>query len=131
MKKINLQDSVRLINAEVDGYGDPIVLEEAVVAGAFFEGMSVNDRNNTDMVEAYDAHCYVDETSAFVLDNAYRLEGMYLVVNLYGDLDSESWYKIRDVKLGVTKMLDNQVNNCHCFLQKVEAIEKTPEPESN
>lgn len=129
MKKINLQDTVRLINAEYDDCGDAVVLDEATVSGAFFEGMAANHINDTDMLETYDAHCYVDEESAFVLDNAYRLEGMYLVVNLYGDKTNESWYRIRDVKLGVTKMLDNHVNNCHCFLQKVEALREEPESE--
>lgn len=122
MKKINLQDKVKIINAGVDGYGDAMVLDEATIAGAFFEGTCQNKSNNTDMVETYDAHCYVDETADFVVENGFRLEGMYLVISLYGFDNKKSWYKIRDVKLGVTKMLDNQVNNCHCFLQKVEAL---------
>ena len=125
MKKINLQDTVKILNAGVNGYGDVVVLEEAEVLGAFFQGTSTSRTNNTDMLETYDAHCYVDETNEFVVDNAYRLEGMYLVANLYGGSEKEAWYKIRDVKLGVTKILDNQVNNCHCFLQKVEALNLT------
>lgn len=123
MKKINLPDTVKIVNAGVDGYGDVTILEEAVVKGAFFQGMSQNYTNNTDMLEDYDAHCYVDETDSFVIENGYRLEGMYLVVSLYGFPEAESWYKIRDVKLGVTKLLDNVVNNCHCFLQKCEKME--------
>lgn len=123
MKRINLKDKVRIINAGVDGYGDAITLESAEVRGAFFEGLSSNFKNDTDMIEAYDAHCYVDETADFVVSNSYRLEGMYLVANLYNDETSESWYKIRDVKLGITKMLDNSVNNCHVFLQKVDALD--------
>lgn len=122
MKKINLQDKIKIINAGVDGYGDAIVLEEAEINGAFFEGTAISSSNNTDMIETYDAHCYVDETADFVMDNGYRLEGMYIVVSLYGFEKDESWYKIRDVKLGVTKLLDNTVNNCHCFLQKCEPI---------
>lgn len=122
MKKILLQDQVKIINVAVNGYGDAIVLDSAVVAGAFFEGTAESKNNNTDMLETYDAHCYVDETSDFVVENAYRLEGMYLVVSLYGYPENKSWYKIADVKLGVTKIIDNQVNNCHCFLKKCEAI---------
>ena len=122
MKKINLQDEVEIINAGVDGYGDAVVLDSAIVKGAFFEGTSTSCTNNTDMIETYDAHCYIDETADFVTDNAFRLEGMYLVATLYGYPAEKSWYKIRDVKLGVTKMLDNQVNNCHCFLQKCEPL---------
>lgn len=122
MKKILLPDIVKIINTANNGYGDVVVLEESDVKGAFFEGTSTNFTNDTDMIETYDAHCYIDETDPFVVDNAFRLEGMYLVANLYGYPTSECWYKIKDVKLGVTKIIDNVVNNCHCFLQKCEPL---------
>ena len=122
MKKILLQDTVRIINTAVNGYGDAVILDSGDVRGAFFEGTATSFDNNTDLLETYDAHCYVDETDPFVLENGYRLEGMYLVVSLYGYPIEESWYKIRDVKLGVTKIRDNVVNNCHCFLQKCEPL---------
>lgn len=128
MKKINLPDKVRLINATVDGYGDTVVLEEETVRGAFFQGMAVGRQNNTDLIETYDAHCYIDEGADMVINNSYRIEGMYLVCNPYGAPEAESWYRIKDVKLGVTKLVDNRVNNCHCFLEKVE---KLTEPESS
>lgn len=121
MKKIHLPDIVHIVNTTQDGFGDLVALEEADIKGAFFEGTADRFTNDTDMMEAYDAHCYVDETDPFVLENGYRLEGMYLCISLYGYPDSESWYRIADVKLGVTKLLDNVVNNCHCFLQKCEA----------
>ena len=122
MKKILLQDTVKIINTAVNGYGDAVVLESGDVKGAFFQGMSQNHTNDTDLLETYDAHCYVDETDPFVVENAFRLEGMYLVANLYGYPEEKSWYISRDVKLGVTKIVDNVVNNCHCFLQKCEPI---------
>lgn len=120
MKKIHMPDTVHIVNTAVDGYGDFVALEEADVKGAFFQGTADHFTNDTDMMEAYDAHCYVDETSDFVVSNGFRLEGMYIRVNLYGFEDNQCWYKIADVKLGVTKLLDNVVNNCHCFLQKCE-----------
>lgn len=127
MKKISLKDKVRIVCVGPNGWGDAVIVDEALVSAAFFEGMSTSIKNNTDMIEAYDAHCYVDETDKFVLDHSYHLEGMYIIANLYGSKDDECWYKISDVKLGVTKIIDNVVNNCHCFLQKVEAQFLTPE----
>lgn len=124
MKKIKLLDTVTIINTAVDGYGDTVILEQADVKGAFFQGTATAMMNDTDMIETYDAHCYVDETAPFVVENAFRLEGMYLVASLYGYPSNKSWYKIRDVKLGVTKIRDNVVNNCHCFLQKCEPLAK-------
>lgn len=122
MKKVKLPDTVRIINTAVDGYGDTVVLDEAIVKGAFFQGTSQDRRNQTDMLETYDAHCYVDETDPWILEQAFRLEGMYLVLNLYGGTDRESWYQVADVQLGVTKLLDNVVNNVELMLRKVEPI---------
>lgn len=122
MKKIQLPDKVKLINTAVNGFGDAVILDAAYVKGAFFEGTANRFTNDTDMIETYDAHCYVDETDPFVLENGYRLEGMYLVISLYGYPEDESWYIVRDVKLGVTKIRDNVVNNCHCFLQKSDPL---------
>lgn len=127
MKKILLPDTVKIINTAVNGYGDVVVLDSADVPGAFFQGMATGRANNTDLLETYDAHCYVDETAPFVVENAYRLENMYLVASLYGYPEDESWYRIRDVKLGVTKIIDNVVNNCHLFLQKCEPFAKLDE----
>ena len=125
MKKIHLPDTVKIYNSEVDGYGDAVVLESAVLKGAFFQGTSTQIVGNTDMLEPYDAHCYVDETDPFVVENGFRLEGMYLVCDLYGYGYEQAWYKIKDVKLGIDKLLQNQVNNCHCFLQKCEPMKLT------
>lgn len=122
MKKILLQDTVTIINTVVNGFGDAVILDSGEVAGAFFQGTATAKQNETDLIEAYDAHCYVDETAPFVIENSYRLEGMYLVIDLYGAGREKSWYQIKDVKLGVTKIRDNVVNNCHCFLQKCEPL---------
>lgn len=123
MKKIQLKDKVRIINATVDGYGDAVVLDQKIIKGAFFPGTSTNHVNDTDMIEAYDAHCYVDETDPFVVENNGRLEGMYLVFSLYHKVTRDDWYLIKDVKPGITKIRDNKINNLHCFLQKCEPIE--------
>lgn len=123
MKKVKLPDTVRIINTVVDGYGDAVALDEAIIKGAFFQGTSQNHRNQTDMLETYDAHCYVDETDPWILEQAFRLEGMYLVLNLYGGANRESWYQIKDVQLGVTKIVDNVVNCVECFLTKCEPVD--------
>ncbi len=126
MKRVKLPDKVKIVNTTVDGFGDAIILEEAVIDGAFFQGTSSKRNDDTDMLGTYDAHCYVDERSPFVLDYGYRLEGMYMLINLYGFDDNESWYRIEDVKLGIDKLCTNSVNNCHCFLTKCEPAAKNP-----
>lgn len=131
MKKILLLDTVKIVNTAVNGYGDAVALDSADVKAAFFQGMAIGRANNTDLLDTYDAHCYVDETDPFVVDNAFRLEGMYVLANLYGYPDEKSWYKIRDVKLGVTKIIDNVVNNCHLFLDKCEPPKEMDESESS
>ena len=70
-----------------------------------------------------DAHAYLDISDAYVLENAFRLEGMYLVANIFNGSEEESWYKISRCKVGQRKLLGNEVNNIHCFLTKCEALE--------
>lgn len=123
MKKVKLPDSVQIIHTTVNGFNDMIADDRAVVKGAFFEGTGEVKLGTTDTIVTYDAHCYLDETDEWILGHAYRLEGMYLIANLYGGLTNDSWYKIVNVKLGVTKLLDNVVNNCHVFLQKASPLE--------
>lgn len=121
-KLLDYKDDLLLIETEQDGYGDDSLGHMEMVKGLFLEGTSQAEINYTEMLSA-DAHVYLDIENEYVKLNAFRLEGMYLVANLYGGEDSESWYKISRVKVGQRKLLENDINNVHCFLTKCEALD--------
>jgi len=80
---------------------------------------------------AADAHVYLNPKDPIVLANAYRLEGMYIVANMFGGDESDAWYRIGSVVVGQRKLLANNVDNVHCFLNKVHALADLPEPEES
>ena len=119
---LNYQDVVRLIQTTQNGYGDHTISVDIEVPALFHEGTSQSQSGYVERI-ACDAHVYLDPENEYIKANAFRLEGMYLVANLYGGEESESWYKISRVVVGQRKLLDNAINNCHCFLTKCDALE--------
>lgn len=116
------KDTVRLIQTGQDGWGDNTIIVDVEVPALFHEGTSQAESSYVERI-ATDAHVYLDPENEYVKNNAFRLEGMYIVANLYGGIESESWYKISRVVVGQRKLLENDVNNIHCFLTKCDALE--------
>lgn len=120
-KSLVYQDEVYLIDTTQNGYGDSVAFLIGKIDGLFLEGSSQSDINHVEALGT-DAHIYLDVNNEIVIENAFRLEGMYIVANLYGGKEAESWYKIARVKVGQRKLLDNAINNVHCFLTKCDAL---------
>lgn len=118
---MTLTDTVRLATTTSDGYGDLSVTVLTDVKSLFVQRTSVHHDSNSEGVQS-DAIVYLDPTNQVVLDNAYRLEGMYIIANPFGQTDKESWYKILTLNVGQRKLLDNHVDNIHCRLQKVPEL---------
>lgn len=118
---MKLVDTVRLATTTSDGYGDKTVTVLTDVSSLFVQRTSVEHNDNIEGV-ASDAAVYLDPTNEVVLDNAYRLEGMYIISQPFGQAQSESWYRIVGVNVGQRKLLDNTVENIYCQLQKVAGM---------
>lgn len=120
------KDRVRLLDVEVDGYNDKTVVFDEQIKALFHLGSSVMSAPYSDQIIA-DAHVYLDPKSVHLKSRAYRLEGLYIIANVFGADDSTSWYRIESVVVGQRKLLANNVDNVHCFLKKVEAVAELPE----
>ena len=119
---LEYKDPVILIETGQDGYGDNTVIHAEHLKGLFVQGTSQNEANYVEAIGT-DAHIYLDINNAYVLANAFRLEGMYIVCNIFNGIEKESWYKIARCKVGQRKLLGNEVNNIHCFLTKCDALD--------
>lgn len=119
-KLLEYIDDITLYETGQDGYGDHSIKNEIPVKALFLQGTSQNGLK----VEAIssDAHVYLDIDNPFIVENAYRLEGMYILANTLNGNPAESWYRISSVKVGQRKLLDNALNNVHCRLTKCEAL---------
>lgn len=118
---LEYKDPVILINTAQDGWGDNAIGHIEHLNGLFLQGTNQAESNYVEALSC-DAHIYLDIENPFVKENAFRLEGMYVVANLYGGIESESWYKIARAKVGQRKLLENDINNVHCFLTKCDAL---------
>lgn len=116
-KALNYQDDVLLVETAPDDYGDDGIKQVVPVKGLFVQGTSQNRANYVDTIGT-DAHVYLDINNEFVLQNAFRLEGMYLVANIFDGEENQQWFKISTVKVGQRKLLGNEVNCVHCHLTK-------------
>lgn len=119
---IRYQDTVRLIDLAVDGYNDKVVDTDVLVKALFHLGASYSNENADTLYES-DAHVYLDPRNSEVLSAIYRLEGWYIVpvATPFAYYQKESWYRIERVVVGQRKLLNNNVDNVHCFLKKVAA----------
>ena len=59
---------------------------------------------------------------AFVVNNANRLEGMYIKAVLFGSDESESWYKIETVSVNRDHLLCNKIDNVEMALNKTRPL---------
>lgn len=116
-----LQDTVKLATTTTDGYGDHTVTILTDVKSLFIQRSGVTHDTNAEDVTS-DAVVYLDTTNQVVLDNSYRLEGMYIIAQPFGQSQEESWYEITGVSVGQRKLLNNAVDNIHCTLSKVAGL---------
>lgn len=115
---LKMKDTIRLAQTVSDGYGDKSVQVLTEVKSLFLQSTSSSHSSNADIRES-DAHVYLDINNSVVKGRGYRLEGMYIIANPFGNTDDESWYRITRVVVGQRKLLANNVDNVHAFLKKV------------
>ncbi len=115
MKGLTYKDDATILRLDADRYGDYTVLNDQTrIKVLFIHGMSNNHSDYVDNIGT-DAHAYLDIDNPYIATHMERVEGMYLVLNRYGE---DLWYKIERCKVGRTILLDNKDNNLHVFLSK-------------
>lgn len=126
MKGLTYKDPAVIYNLKRDVYGDEtIVADSADIKCLFLYSMSESHSGFVDDIST-NAHAYLDIGNPFIQKNLYRLEGMYLVFNRYGE---DNWYRIERAVIGRTVLTDNMDNNIHVYLSKSAAM-LTDQPES-
>lgn len=113
-----MKDTCQLAEMTTDGYGDRSIQSLTTIKCLFLQQTGRSHSNNVEIANA-DAHVYLDINDPLIKGRGYRLEGLYLMINPFGAEDVESWYKITRVVVGQRKLLANNVDNVHAYLQKV------------
>lgn len=115
---LNYQDEATIYKVTSDEYGrKKIVTESETIPCIFLQGIKVVQGDKSETIDA-DAVMYPDPENEFVIDNANRLEGMFIKIALFGVSDSEAWYRIDSVTVNRDHLLSNQIDNILCVLTK-------------
>jgi hypothetical protein len=111
-------DTIKLATTTHDGYGDQTVTVLDEIPAAFIKRAGIEHDNNADG-ETSTAAVYLLPTHSKVLEVKDDLEGMYIIVEPYGD---NNWYRISTVNIAQRKLLNNAIDNVYCRLEKVAGV---------
>ena len=115
-------DTATFYKVSSGGYGNSKSVQSSdEVPCLFLQNTGFNNTNHQESVNS-DAICYPDPQSEFLLDNNYRLEGMYVLAPLFDASDDQGWYKIVSVTVNKDILLENQVGNIVLGLKKTAKL---------
>lgn len=116
------KDNTTFVIVNSGNYGNSkAVLEQHDVKGTFLQNTGFLHANNQDLLDA-DAILYPNERDSFIKANHNRLEGMYVIVALFGADADDSWYKITSVTVNRDHLLGNKIDNILLTLKKTESL---------
>jgi len=119
---LKYKDTATFVVVESGDYkGSKVTTEQHDVKCIFLQAVDLISSEFQEIRNA-DAIIYPSPRDEFILDNYYRLEGMYVVMPLFGASDSVAWYRITNVTVNRDHLLNNKTDNIECLLKKVDAI---------
>jgi hypothetical protein len=119
---LNYPNVATFVLVESTGYGaTKQVVDQADVNVIFEQDTNFQHSGNQDAITA-DAICWPDINNSFVQEYSNRLEGAYILMELYGSDASESWYKVESCVIRRDHLLTNSIDNIELFLKKTSPI---------
>lgn len=118
---INYNDTITLVTTTVDSYGAEVVDQEYEVPATVEMATGYEHGNNQASITS-DAIAFIDPTNSNVVANAYRLEEMLVIANLFGESEAQSWFKIENVTVARDTQLCNTIDNVQLNLKKVRPV---------
>lgn len=119
---ISYLDTVTFYKVYSGGYGASKLVESSGEVNCLFsQSTGYGHSNNQDFINS-DAICYPDPENQFLIDNNYRLEGMYILAPFF-DVDNEyGWYKVTKVTVNRDLLIENKVGNIELALKKTSKL---------
>lgn len=115
-------DTATFVEAKSTGYsGSKVMYQQFEAAVIFIQSTAFVHGNYRDNIDA-DAICYPDPNNEFIQALANRLEGLYILMPLFGAADNPSWYKVTQATVNRDHLLTNSIDNIELQLKKAEPI---------
>lgn len=119
---LDYPDLVTFYSAVSNGYrGSKVAVEAEEIACFFLQNTGFVQGNNQEAVDS-DAIMYPDFEEPFIVSNANRLEGMYVLSNQFGDETDKSWYKVISCTVNRDHLLNNEIDNIECRMMKTSPL---------
>lgn len=120
--ELNYNDVVTFYLVKASTYrGKKIVVDSSEVEATFIQSTNFQQSQFQEQVTA-DAIVYPNPDNDFISKYANRLEGMYILANVYGSADTVAWYKVEQCTINRDHLLTNQIDNIYCRLKKTAAL---------
>ena len=122
MKKICYLDTVTFYKVYSGGYGSSKLVETSGdVNCLFIQNTGYGHSTNQDYINS-DAVCYPDPENAFLINNHYRLEGMYILAPFFDVSNEYGWYKVTSVNVNRDLLIMDKVGNIELTLKKTAKL---------
>lgn len=122
MSRLFHKDTITIIKVVSSEYGNKKVISETKeIKATFLQSTGDGHGANQDFTNS-DAIVFPDERDAWVIENAYRLEGMYVIASVGDSSQGDNWYKITRVAVNRSHLTSNIIDNIECALKKTEAL---------
>lgn len=116
------KDTITIYEVGSSEYGnDKSIVDQHTMKATFIQSTGYGHNANQDFVNS-DAIVFPDERDSWVIESAYRLEGMYVKASVGGGDQNQNWYKITKVTVSRSHLLNNRIDNVQCALKKTESI---------
>ena len=120
--QLNYPDTATFVEVSSSGYGnDKAMVAQVEVPVIFIQSTGFVRAGFQENVDA-DAICFPDFTDEFIVANHNRLEGMYVLMPLFGASNPQSWYKITNVTVNRDHLLGNTIDNVELQLKKTRPV---------
>lgn len=121
MTCIQFDDIITLVTTTVDEYSTDVIDDFSEVSAAIDLNTGYAHNSNQDAITS-DAIAFLDPTDEFLQDNYYRLEEMFLVIDLFGTPENRAWYQIIQVNVARDTQLCNDVDHIEVLLKKTAPL---------
>lgn len=122
MSTLSYPDTATFVEARSNGYAQSKVMYQQFECDVIFvQSTSFRHLNQQDQIDA-DAMCFPDPENSFIQALHNRLEGLYILMPLFGGADERSWYKVTSATVNRDHLLSNQIDNIELVLKKAEEI---------
>lgn len=114
---LNFNECVTIYELTTNDYGKDVLGDDTEVKALYEQVTGFGHGGFQDSINGT-SRIYLDGDNKFVLENAYRLEGMIIMINPFDGSDAKQYFRIVNVTVARDILRKNKVRHVECELAK-------------